>query len=70
MKIKLLRKLRSRFIIQKRNNEYRYFDTVEKDGGVYNCSEWTTDLKKCREIRRNNILENAENYKKAKTNIN
>jgi len=69
MKTKLLKKLRKRFTIQKRNNEYRFFETVICLGDVYNQSKWTTDINICREIQRSKILEFAQNWKEPKQTI-
>jgi hypothetical protein len=66
MKVKLLKKLRNNFLIEKRNNEYRL---VKYSHGGYKY-KWMT-LGKVLEERRSMILEEARyNYKEAKKVVN
>lgn len=65
MKIELLRKLRKRYLLQKRNGKYKVFDTEECLGTIYNQTEWI-DLKDALKIRRIWILKEAIKYKKPK----
>ncbi len=69
MKIGLLKKLRRRFVIEGRNNQYRAFDYLEKAGGIFDCSEWGS-YEDAVQIRRKWILAEARlNHKNAKSII-
>jgi hypothetical protein len=64
MKTKLLRKLRKRFTIQQRNNEYTIFDKT------VGARSWTKDIDVVLEVRRYLILEAArKNYKPSKKTL-
>lgn len=58
MKVKLLKELRKKFIIQKRNNKYRVIDTTVN---YINYPKWTT-LKKVLEHRRELILNASKEF--------
>ena len=58
MRTKLLSELTGRFVIQRRNNEYRAFDHLKKAGGVFDCSKWGS-LEEAVLIRRKWILAEA-----------
>ena len=67
MRTKLLSKLTGRFVIQKRNNEYRAFDHLEYAGGIFNYSKWGS-YEEAVLIRRKWILAEARlNYKNPKS---
>lgn len=67
MKIKLLKNLTGRFVIQGRNNQYRAFDHLEKTGGIFDCSKWGS-YEDAVQIRRKWILAEARlNHKNAKS---
>jgi hypothetical protein len=66
MKVKLLKKLRNGFFIEKRNNEYRLIKYI---GGCYKW-DWMK-LDAVIRLRRCKILEEARwNYKVAKKTVN
>jgi hypothetical protein len=62
MKVKLLKKIRSNYIIVKRNSEYQLI-TID---GRFDDNGWTT-LTSCVNRRREHILYDAMKYKKPKT---
>lgn len=62
MKAKLLKKIRSNYVILKRNKEYQLL-TID---GSYNDSGWTT-LTSCVNRRREHILYDAQKYKEHKS---
>jgi len=66
MKVKLLKRLRNSFFIEKRNNEYRLIKYI--DG----CHKWDwMKLDAAIKLRRRKILEEARcNYKVAKKVVN
>ena len=66
MKAKLLKKLKCQYVIQQRNNEFRFFDNKECSGGIFNHSEWYKDIKYVRQIQREFILKRAQNWKTPK----
>jgi hypothetical protein len=66
MKAKLLRKLRDRVFIAKRNKEYKVIDVGNGIDDFYRESEWTS-YKKAVKKRRNWILNHSNKlYKKPK----
>ena len=67
MKAKLLKKLRKRFVIEKRNNEYRLLDigTKSEGGGDYYQTPWF-GIRAVIVARRDRILKAAQYYKTAK----
>jgi len=64
MKTKLLKKIRSSYVINKRNNEYQ----LESLNGRFNDNGWTS-LKSCVERRRDHILNEARDYKIPKSRL-
>ena len=63
MRTELLGELTGRFVIQRRNNEYRVFNRLKKVGDVFDCSKWGS-YEKAVLIRRKWILAEARlNYK-------
>lgn len=62
MKVKLLKKLRKLFELQKRNGEYKVFENYECSGGIYNQTGWISK-ESAIEIRREMILKEARKYK-------
>lgn len=65
MKVRLLKRLRRKYIVEIRNSQYRIFDIDECAGGIYNHSEWTTKQVAI-DIRRKWILKEANRYKNPK----
>tara|TARA_R110000782_G_C14650629_1_gene396726 strand:- start:311 stop:505 length:195 start_codon:yes stop_codon:yes gene_type:complete len=64
MKTKLLRRLRKRFTIQQRNNEYTIFDKA------VGARSWIKDMSLVIFVRRYLILETArKNYKPSKKTL-
>jgi hypothetical protein len=62
MKAKLLKKIRSNYVILKRNKEYQLLTLDER----YNDDGWTT-LTSCVNRRRDHILNDVLKYKKPKS---
>lgn len=62
MRIKLLKKIRSHYVIMRRNNEYQLISL----NGRFDDDGWTT-LASCIERRREHILNEALTYKKPKS---
>lgn len=70
MKVKLLKKLRKRFVIYERNGEYRLHDlecNVRID--IFFTSQFRDGFKLCKEKRRDCILTEAKRYWEPKKEI-
>ena len=61
MKIKLLKKLKKRFELHQRNGKFKVFDNYKYVDDVYRYTNWI-DKKEAFKIRRQWILEEAQNY--------
>lgn len=68
MKIKLLKKLRKKYLIQERNGKYRVFDKQECLGMVHNKTNWTS-LKNALKIKRDWILRDLRLMDRPKKSI-
>jgi hypothetical protein len=66
MKVKLLKKLRKRIVLQERNNSYRVWDNRKCLGSVYNKTPWMS-LKQAKVVRSIWILSNLPEKKPKKT---